>query len=75
MDLEEFSCNKLDVSQEEILLRSDWRIDMSEGEFTGNKNIISIEDEMRKRGKGNISNTIYVDEEEKRTKDGSLGNT
>ena len=26
-----------DVSQEEILLRSDWSIDMSEGEFTGLK--------------------------------------
>ena len=37
LDLKEFSCNKLDVSQEEILLRSDWRIDMSEGEFTGLK--------------------------------------
>ena len=39
--IEEFSCNKLDVSQEEILLRSDWRIDMSEGEFTGLKIKIS----------------------------------
>ena len=40
-----------------------------------NKNIISIEDEMRKGGKGTISNTIYVDEEKERTKDRSLGNT
>ena len=30
---------------------------------------------MRKGGKENISNTIYVDEEKERTKDRSLGNT
>ena len=59
-----------------LLLRSDWSIDMS-GEIyrPENKNVISIEDEMRKGGKGNISNTIYVDEEKERTKDRSLGNT
>ena len=30
---------------------------------------------MCKRGKENISNTIYINEEEKRTKDESLVNT
>ena len=39
--LEEFSSNKSDVCQEEPLLRSDWIIDMSEGEFTGLKIKIS----------------------------------